>query len=148
MVLAAYRDDVYNVFLFLHIVAAIVAFAPAVVHPLTLERLRGEPALGRVAAIAADNGRKVYFPALIVLGILGIVLLVLGGEVVEFSQLWATLAFISWIAICGIVSAIIMPNERKVAAGDEDAQKKVATGGQIATLLVLFTLYLMVFKPT
>ena len=147
MVLASYRDNVYNVFLFLHIVAVIVAFAPAVVHPLTLERMRGDSALGRVAGIAADNGRKVYFPALVVVGALGIVLLVLAGDVLEFSDLWATLAFITWIAICGIVSAVIMPNERKVAAGDESAQKKVATGGQIATLLLLVTLYLMVFKP-
>ena len=147
MVFADYGDNVYNLALFLHIVSVIVAFAPAVVHPLTFERMKGDSAIGRISAIAADNGKKVYFPALIAVGALGTILLVLGGEVVEFSDLWATLAFILWVAICGIVSGVIMPNERRVAGGDEAAAKKVAMGGQIATLLVLVVLYLMVFKP-
>jgi uncharacterized membrane protein len=147
MIFAAYRDTGYNVVLYLHILTVVVAFAPAVVHPLTLERMRGDSSLGRVAGIAADNGRKVYFPALIATGLLGIVLILLSDDVWEFSELWISLSFLVWIAICGLVSGMIMPNERRVAGGDVDAGKKVTIAGQIVTVLFLVMLYLMVFKP-
>ena len=34
MVLAAVRDDTYNLFLFIHILAFLVAFAPAILNPM------------------------------------------------------------------------------------------------------------------
>jgi uncharacterized membrane protein len=147
MILAAYRDNGYNVVLFLHILAVIVAFAPAVVHPLTLERMRGDSALGRVAELAADNGRKVYFPALVLVGVFGTLLVLLSDDVIGFDELWISLAFLGWIAIAGLVSGMIMPNERKVAQGDLEAGKKVTLAGQITSVLLLVVLYLMVFKP-
>ena len=42
---------------------------------------------------------------------------------------------------------MILPAERKLAAGDLEAEKKVAMGGQIATVLTLVMLYLMIWKP-
>jgi hypothetical protein len=52
-----------------------------------------------------------------------------------------------WLAIGGIVSAVIIPGEKQVASGDRAAESKVAAAGGIATLLVLVVLFLMVVKP-
>jgi hypothetical protein len=49
--------------------------------------------------------------------------------------------------LCGIVTAVILPSERKVAAGDVAALAKVKAAGGIATLLVIVQIGLMVFKP-
>ena len=60
MVLAALRDDTYNLFLFLHILAVIIAFAPAVLNPM-LERYfaksGGEPVLQNWAQFTATYTR-------------------------------------------------------------------------------------------
>ena len=42
-----------------------------------------------------------------------------------FDQTWVSLAFLVWIAICGVVSGLMLPGERKLAAGDLEAEKKV-----------------------
>jgi uncharacterized membrane protein len=133
--------------LFLHIVAVVVAFAPAVVHPLTFERMRDDGSIGRFIGIAADNGRKVYLPALVATGVFGIIMILLSDEVIGFDELWISLSFLVWIAITGVVSGLIMPSERKVAEGDVEASKKVTLGGQLVTVLFLVILYLMIFKP-
>lgn len=148
MILAAYRDTGYNIVLLLHILSVVVAFAPAVVHPLTLERLRARGTdVAPVTAIAADNGRKVYLPALVLAGAFGILLVVLAGNVIGFDQFWISWAFLVWIVIAGVVTGLILPNERRVAEGDADAHQKVALGGQAVSLLFLAMLYLMIFKP-
>jgi uncharacterized membrane protein len=149
MVLAAMRDDTYNVVLLLHIVAVLVAFAPAVVYPLLGNQLKqeGGAATQRLFGHLAANSRRIHFPALVVAGLLGIVLILLSDEVIEFSQTWVSLSFLVWIALCGVVSGMIMPGERAVAAGDASAERKVTLGGQIGTVLLLVMLYLMIFKP-
>jgi hypothetical protein len=64
-----------------------------------------------------------------------------------FDQLWVSLALLVWLAICGVVSGVILPSERKLAGGDLAAEAKVAMGGQIVTVLLLAMLYLMIWKP-
>jgi hypothetical protein len=68
-------------------------------------------------------------------------------DVVAFDQAWVSLAFLVWLAICGIVSGVLLPAERRVAAGDESAQAIVERGGQIVTLLLVVMLYLMIWRP-
>lgn len=150
MVLAAVRDGLYNTVLTLHIIAVIAAFAPAVVHPLTAARTKqegGEAALPPLARVMAANGRAVYLPALIAVGVLGIVLVLLSDEVWEFTDAWVIASILLWIAITGIASGMILPAERALAAGDLAAEKKVAMGGQLATIGLIVMLWLMVFKP-
>ena len=154
MVLAAVRDDAYNVVLLLHILTVVVAFAPAVVNPLTEARLKrdgGDSGLVAFYRAAGANGRGVYFPALVLTGLFGGALIGMSKTndqlVWEFEQTWIWAGILNWVVMCGIVSAVILPNERKVAAGDVSAASKVAAGGGIATLLVIVQLYLMIFKP-
>jgi hypothetical protein len=154
MVIAALRDNAYDAVLLLHIIAIVVAFAPAVVNPLTEARLKADGSerdLITFYRAAGANGRRIYFPALLVAGVLGGALIGMsktGGELVwELDQTWVWLSILTWVAMCGIVSAVILPNERRVAGGDITAAKRVAAAGGVVTLLVIVQLYLMIFKP-
>ena len=67
MLLAAYRDTGYNVVLFIHILAVIVAFAPAFVWPFVSVKLKkqGKPVGPAIGELAASNTVKVHGPALV-----------------------------------------------------------------------------------
>ena len=154
--LAAIADTSYELVLVLHIISVVVAFAPAVTHPLTGARFRqieGDEGVVRFSTAIAKPARFVYFPALILSGVFGGALIGLSkpnadAEVLwKFEQTWIWLGITIWIVLCGIVSGVILPSERKVAAGDLSAQKRVEAAGGIATLLVVVQIGLMVFKP-
>jgi uncharacterized membrane protein len=154
--LAAISDTSYELVLVLHILAVIVAFAPAVAHPLTGARFRqteGDEGVVRFSAAIAKPGRWVYFPALVLSGVFGGALIGLSkptadAEVLwKFEQTWIWLGIAIWVVLCGLVSGVLLPAERKVAAGDLSAQPRVQTAGGIVTLLVVVQVALMVFKP-
>jgi uncharacterized membrane protein len=137
-----------NILLFLHITSVVVAFAPASVHPL-LGRQFGEDgpaALQRFSGFAARNSRRVYAPALLLAGLFGI-LLVIDSDYIDFDQTWISLALLVWIAMNGVVHAVIVPAERKVGEGDAEAAKRLDLGGGLVTVLFLVMLYLMIWKP-
>jgi uncharacterized membrane protein len=150
MVLGAFRDGMYDLMLLLHIIAVIIAFSPVSSNPLFLARFRNEDAATRqrVAAAMHKNGRTVFLPALIAIPILGFALVGMSGDNgFEFKDGWVGAAVLVWIAIAGLVTGLIMPGERKMAEGDESAEKRVALGGQIVTVLLVVILWLMIFKP-
>ena len=150
---AAYLDTGYKIMLVLHIVTAMAAFAPAFVHPIVTAQSRGMDSTSRSALLTsiAGNGRKIYAPALLVTGILGFGVAgmsKMGDELVwKMSQGWLVSAVVIWVAMNGILHAVIMPSERRLADGDEAAQKKLDLGGGIMSVLLVVMLYLMVFKP-
>jgi len=147
--IAAYSDTGYNVMLYLHILTALVAFAPVFVHPLIgnqISALDGT-ARGKVMGMIAGNGRRIYAPALILTGLFGFALQGMSDGVIEFSQTWFWLAIVVWIAMNGVLHGLVLPAERAVADGDEAAESRATTGGIILTVLLLVMLYLMVFQP-
>jgi uncharacterized membrane protein len=123
MVLAAVGDGLYKLLYLGHMVSFLVAFAPLV------------------------RERRVHLPALIALGGFGLAMMLTSDPLYGFDQTWVSLAFLVWLAMCGLVSALIIPAERKLADGDRQAAAKVARGGQLVTLLLLVMLYLMIWKP-
>jgi hypothetical protein len=154
--LAAIADTSYELVLVLHIISVVVAFAPAVAHPITGARVKaaeGDEGVVRFTAAVVAPGRWVYFPALVLSGVFGGALIGLSkpdadSEVLwQFEQTWIWLGITIWVVLCGIVSGVILPAERKVAAGDLSAQKRVEAAGGIATLLAVVQIGLMVFKP-
>ena len=150
MILAAYGDTLFKVLFLGHILSLVVAFAPAVVNPILMAKVKAqddESTLVRVASHLASNGRQIHFPALIAVGGFGIAMVLASDEVIGFGDTWVSLAFLLWLAIGGLVLALLLPNERKLAAGDLEAEAKVALGGQIVTVLTLVMLYLMIWKP-
>ena len=147
--LAAYRETGYNVMLFLHILTALVAFAPAFVHPLLASQTKALDAgnRGKVLGMIAGNGRRIYAPALILTGLFGFAMQGMSDGVIEFSQTWFWLAIVLWLGMNGVLHAMLLPAERALAGGDETAAKKVDTAGIVITVLLLVMLYLMVFQP-
>jgi hypothetical protein len=140
----------YEIFLFLHILSIVVAFAPASVHPLLQRQFTSDSPelLQRFAGFAAQNSRRVYSPALILAGLWGILIIVTqDGDLYAFDQFWVNLAMVLWIAMNGVVHAMIVPGERKLAAGEPGAEKRLDTGGLIITILFLVMLYDMIVKP-
>lgn len=152
---AAFGDTPYNIMLLLHILSAMAAFAPAFVHPILTAQSKDfdSQERNRLLTLIAGNGRKIYAPALLVTGILGFGVAGMSkapgtDELVwKMSQGWLITAFIVWVAMNGILHAIILPNERKLAAGEADAQKKLDLGGGLISILLVVMLYLMIFKP-
>jgi hypothetical protein len=148
MILAAVNSTLFKLLFLGHMLSFVVAFAPAVINPVLVAKTKGDgdpAALGRLAGHLAGNGRQIHFPALIALGGFGI-LMVLEGDV-GFDHAWVSLAFLVWLAICGIISGVMLPGERKMATGDMAAEKTVERCGQLTTLLLLVMLYLMIWKP-
>jgi uncharacterized membrane protein len=150
MILAAVNDNIDKLLFAGHILSILVAFAPAVVNPILIAKAKGdgdEGAFVRLAGHMASNGRQIHFPALIAIGAFGIAMVLTSDDQFGFGDTWVSLAFLVWLAICGVITAIVLPGERKLAAGDLAAEKKVAMGGQLATVLLLVMLYLMIWKP-
>ena len=84
----------YDVMLVLHIASALAAFAPAFAHPLIERQSRSLDAASRGAVLGflAQNGRRVYAPALILTGLFGFGLQGMSDSVWEMSQTWIWLA--------------------------------------------------------
>ncbi len=139
----------YDVVLFLHILCALAAFAPAFAHPIIERQTRSvDPATrSTVLGFLAQNSRRIYAPALILTGLFGFGLQGMSDSVWKFDQTWIWLAVLVWLAMNGVLHAMLLPAERALGAGDESAAKRVDTGGMILTVLLLVMLYLMVFKP-
>ncbi|MEO7571932.1 MAG: hypothetical protein ABIX10_05795 [Acidimicrobiales bacterium] len=150
MLIAAVNDNLDKALFLGHVVALVVAFAPAVVHPILIAKTKGdgdEGAFLRLAGHMAGNGRQIHFPALVVLGAFGLAMVFTSDDLFGFDDTWVSLALLVWLGICGVISGLVLPNERKLAAGDLSAERLVERGGQIATLLFLVMLYLMIWKP-
>lgn len=149
MIVSAYGDGLYKLLFLGHILSLVIAFAPAAVHPILTAQAKkdSDGELVRLAGHMAVNGRRVYTPALIALGAFGLLLVLQSDSAWDWDQTWVMIAFAVWLVICGVVTAVIVPGERKLAAGDLAAEPRVALGGQVATVLVLVMLYLMIWKP-
>lgn len=150
MVLAALRDDTYNIFLFLHILAVLVAFAPTLLNPMLeayLRKTEGSAAVQDWSGFNVGYTRMFSLGGLAALLVTGIVMILLSDEAWQFSDMWISLGFLTWIAIGGVLSALVLKGQKMLAAGDANGREKAVRGNQIVSVLVLVTLYLMIFKP-
>jgi uncharacterized membrane protein len=151
MLFAAVGDTPYRIVLIVHILTAMAAFAPAFAHPFLANQARAMGPEGRqtVMRYMVANGRRIYTPALIVTGLAGFALQGMSEGAWGFDQAWITGAILIWVAMNGILHAVLIPAEAKVAAGEggEAAESRVQIGGAVLTVLLVVMLYLMVFKP-
>jgi uncharacterized membrane protein len=155
-VLAVLGNDTFlqKALFLLHILSALVAFAPAFVWPIVnvQSRKAGTAVPGPVAGLAARNTMTIHGPALALTGLFGILLVVssasVGDEkVFEFSQVWISAAFLVWFAMLGVVFGLAFPAERTAAAGDATAAARLGMFTGITHLLLLVMLVLMIWKP-
>ena len=139
----------YKLFFLLHILAVIVAFAPAFVWPVVSVQLKkqGKPVGPSIGALAAGNTAKVHGPALVLVGLFGFGLVGMSDKVWEFSQSWVSVAMLLWFIMMGVLFGMMLPAEKKAAAGDAAADKIVSMAGGILHLLLLLMLIDMIWKP-
>ena len=145
----------YKLMLLLHILAVIVAFAPGFVWPFVSVSLKKaqKPVGPAIGELAAGNTVKVHGPALIIAGLLGFGLIGMskpeGFEeaIFSFSDAWISASMLVWFIIIGLVFGLMLPAEKKAAAGDEGAEKIISAVGGALHLLLAVMLYLMIFKP-
>lgn len=150
-------STMYKIMLFLHVVSVVAAFAPMVVNPLLAARSAEDgPGVQRpVLRYAAANRRMVQLPALVLVGVFGLGMVFSspetdGDNLWSFDQAWVSLSLLLWIVIGGVVSGMVLPAERKLAAGEADAaalEKRVTVGEQVVGVLFLVAVYLMIWKP-
>jgi hypothetical protein len=68
-------------------------------------------------------------------------------QVWKFSQAWVSIAMLCWFLIVGLVFGMMLPAEKKAAAGDKGAEKIISAVGGVLHLLLVIVLVMMVFKP-
>jgi hypothetical protein len=128
----------FKIFLFLHILTVIVAFAPVVLSIVPGSR-------AGVIGSLEETGRVVYAPALILAGLFGILCIVsssVGGvRLYEFSDTWVSLAFVVWIAMNGVFHAMVLAGQR------QNDERRVVNGQAVMTVLLIIMVYLMIWKP-
>ena len=150
MVLAALRDDSYNVVLLLHIAAVIVAFAPViagVVQQLGLGADADSDIARRLAAVQQKTIQSVSMGALVVALLTGLGMIFMSDDVIEFSDGWISMAFGLWIIIAGLISGMVGKGERQKAAGDGKGRDLVLAGSGVALTLALVALSVMIYMP-
>jgi hypothetical protein len=163
---AAYLDAGYKIALFLHIVAVVVALGPTFGYGLFFSVL---PKYPRAAPALLEGIRKIdrYLvnPGLVILLIAGIVLLAdsgIGGHNLwDGSDFFIVWGFIAIIALFGVQHGFFGPRmaqlqefaERVLQSGDslsaefETSSKLVGQVGAATGLLVVLTVFFMVYKP-
>lgn len=148
MILAAYNDSVYDIVLYVHVIAAFIAMAPAVAHPimLELEKRRPDPDVPALASRMVGPSR-IYAVALVVAGLVGFGMISLSDNVISFGDTWVWLSIVIWLALNGVLHAMMFPAERAMAAGDPAGLARADRIGPILGVLSLVLIFLMVTKP-
>ena len=150
MVFAA-GNTAYNIVELLHVLTVLVALAPAFVHPLLRRQIRAADGTGHqhlVVAMAA-NARRLYGPALILAGLLGIALIEMSEDAISLTEGWVIAAIVIWVVMNGILHAVIAPALK--AQGAESASpgtdKRLEAGSALLTICFIAQLVLMIWQP-
>ena len=139
----------YRFVLLLHIISVMAAFAPVFVHPVLSAQTKrdGKSSWQNATRHMSGNGKRIYAPALVLAGFFGMGLIGLSDSTYSFSDPWVSAAFVVWFAMNGVLHGILLPAERRIAAGDTSFQKKFDLGGGLLTILLVAMLVLMIWKP-
>jgi hypothetical protein len=159
---AAYLDAGYKIALFLHVIAVVVAIGPTFGYGVFFSVL---PKYPRAAPALLEGIRRVdrylVTPGLVILLIAGIVLMADSSSIWDGSDFFIVWGFIAIIALFGIQHGFFGPRtaqlqeiaERDLQSGDslsdefEASSKLVGQVGAATGLLVVLTVFFMVYKP-
>lgn len=155
--------DFYAIVLFVHIVAAIVAFGVTFAYPVidSVVRTRDARSLPTYHEAQIQVSRRIVTPAAILLLIAGFYM-ASSDRWEAFSGGWWGGAFAIVIVLLGIEHAVLIPNARRLR--DRAALDVQGSGGELsaeydalarqraifvgaASLLVVVAVFLMVVKP-
>ncbi len=150
MIIAA-STTVYNIVELLHILTVVFALSPVFVHPLLRRQMRAADGSGHqhlVVAMAA-NARRLYSPALILAGLLGIALVEMSEDAISMTEGWVIAAIVIWIVMNGVLHGMISPALRAQAAegASPGTEKRLEVGAALLSIGFTVQLILMVWQP-
>ena len=118
-----------------HILAVIGAYGPLFLYP-RLQRA------GETQAMATLHMR-LAFPSLVILWVAGMGMA--GVNQFDLAQTWwISITIVLWVAAMAVSWFLIRP---AVSDTGEDARKKMAAGIGVTHLILVVSLWLMIFKP-
>jgi hypothetical protein len=142
MLFAAYGDTGFKVVLLLHILAVVVAFGPLFFIPLLARTTHGDTGQSTLLYL-----QRFATPAVVLAGFFGMAMVGMSDPVYKFSQAWVSIAFAIWIIQVALFVFGMLPSQRKAAAGDAVAAKRLPMFTGIIHLTFLVMLYLMIWRP-
>jgi uncharacterized membrane protein len=159
----------FQLFLFLHVMGAIVVFGPSFAFPFIAAQVQKTPQHGNFAAVVMEIiERRLILPGAVVQGITGIALIIIAGrDLTQPANRWLVAAIVLYLIAIGFASMVQAKNAEKMVeltshmppgpppagapAGPPPeiaaTGKKLAQGGQLLSLLVFLIVLLMVVKP-
>jgi uncharacterized membrane protein len=151
-----------QLFLFLHVMGAIIAFGPTFAFSLIAGAARRDPQHGHFAAVVSDSiERRIVIPGAIVQGVTGVALLLIGGFAV-MNNLWLQIAIPLYVVAILYAVFLQAPAASRMveltksppppgATGPSPEMlataKRLQQGGIILTVLIVVIVILMVTKP-
>jgi hypothetical protein len=158
------------VFLFLHVMGAIVVFGPTFVFPIITSQARKSPQNFPFAATLNEFiSRRIVIPGAIVQGITGVALIIiLGVDLTISAYRWLVAGIILYLIAIGFSILVQEKNAERMVhlmnsmppgpppagapAGPPPEVaalgKKLQQGGMLLTVLIVLIVILMVTKPT
>lgn len=147
-----YGGGGYKILLVLHLLAVIIGFGPWFLNGLIPQRALGsEP--GEAQAISRANLQvsvvsqyAIYAVVIFGLGTLG----ASHKHTIDFGDTFVWLSILLWVAVVGVLHGMVLPAQRRLAAGDGDRAtltQRQSLGVALINLLVIVALFLMVFEP-
>jgi uncharacterized membrane protein len=145
VVLAALNSTGYKIVLLIHVLAVIVGFAPLWLTPVMIR-------LTAAGDKAAADGLEVSIlrfslPGIGLAGILGFGLAGMSEKVFKMSQAWLSIAAVLWVVLLALLFFVARPAIKAFRDGDAAARGRIMMVTGISHLILVVTLYLMIFKP-
>jgi hypothetical protein len=134
-ILVVENNDLYRILYFVHLLAAIAAFGPLFLYP----RLQRAGATADVARLHM----VLVFPALVVLWVAGMGMAGV-GKISLVGTPFVTATIVLWLAALAVSWFMIRP---ALTETGDDARKIMAAGIGITHLILVVSMYLMIFKP-
>ena len=135
----------YHIVLLLHVLTVIVGFAPLWLTPVMIR-------LTAAGDKAAADGLEVSIlrfslPGIGLAGILGFGLAGMSEKVFKMSQTWLSIAAVLWVVLLALLFFVARPAIKAFRDGDAAARGRIMMATGISHLILVVTLYLMIFKP-
>jgi uncharacterized membrane protein len=161
----------FQLFLFLHVMGAIVVFGPTFVFPIIASQAQKSPQNAPFAAALSEFiERRVVVPGAIVQGITGVALILIGGrDLTSPVNRWLGIAIVLYLIAIGFAVFVQSKNAEKMVhltsggpppgpppagapAGPPPeivaTGKKLQQGGMFLAVLIVLIVILMVTKPS
>ena len=150
MVIAA-GTTAYNIVELLHVLTVLVALAPVFVHPLLRKQMRsaGGSAHQQLVVAMATTSRRLYGPALILAGLLGIALVEMSEDAISLTEGWVIAAIVIWVVMNGVLHGMIWPalKAQGIEGASPATDKRLEVGSALLSIGFTVQLILMIWQP-